>query len=96
MARRLDAQPSAALLDEGLVSTPNSGSGLTLGGRRMFEAIDDLPEEGREAFDLVRIQGMSVAEAAQILGVSNGTVNRRLNRSLRTLAEQLSDMRPDE
>jgi RNA polymerase sigma factor (sigma-70 family) len=96
VARRLDTQPSPALLDEGRVSTPDSGSGLTPGGRRMFEAIDNLPEEEREAFDLVRIQGMSVAEATQILGVSSATVNRRLNRSLRILTEQLSDMRPNE
>jgi RNA polymerase sigma factor (sigma-70 family) len=95
VARRLDAQPSPALLDEGLASTPESDSGLTLGGRRMFEAIDNLPDDEREAFDLVRIQGMSFSEAAEILGVSDMTVNRRLNRGLRILVEQLSDMRPD-
>src|SRR3954464_14992636 len=61
VARRLDAQPNAALLHEGLVSTPDSDSGLSLGGRRMFAAIDNLPDDEREAFDLVRIQGMSVA-----------------------------------
>jgi RNA polymerase sigma factor (sigma-70 family) len=96
VARRLDAQPSVALLDEGLASTPDSDSGLSLGGRRMFEAIDSLPNDEREAFDLVRIQGMSFAEAAEILGVSGMTVNRRLNRGLRILADQLSDMRPDD
>ena len=96
VARRLDAQPSPALLDEGLASTPDSDSGLTLGSRRIFEAIDNLPDDEREAFDLVRIQGMSFAEAAEILGVSGMTVNRRLNRGLRILAEQLSDMRPDD
>src|SRR5947209_2948372 len=75
VARRLDTQPSPALLDEGLVATPDSDSGLTLGGRRMFEAIDNLPDDEREAFDLVRIQGMSFSEAAEILGVSDMTVN---------------------
>jgi RNA polymerase sigma factor (sigma-70 family) len=95
VARRLDTQPSAALLDEGLASTADSDSGLTLGSRRMFEAIDNLPDDEREAFDLVRIQGMSFSEAAEILGVSDMTVNRRLNRGLRILTEQLSDMRPD-
>ena len=36
----------------------------------MLEAIDDLPEGEREAFDLVRIQGLTQAEAAEVLGVS--------------------------
>ena len=47
------------------------------------EAIDGLPEDEREAFDLVRIQGLTQAEAAEVLGVSVKTVQRRLNRGLR-------------
>jgi hypothetical protein len=34
----------------------------------MVPAIDALPADEREAFDLVRIQGMTQAEAAQVLG----------------------------
>ena len=34
----------------------------------MLEAIDELPEDERESFDLVRIQGMTHTEASQILG----------------------------
>jgi DNA-directed RNA polymerase specialized sigma24 family protein len=44
----------------------------------------------------VRIQGLTQAEAAQVLGVSAATVNRRLNRGLELLAEALSDLRPSE
>jgi RNA polymerase sigma factor (sigma-70 family) len=96
MARRLDEQPAAVELDEGLVpARASSDSGLSTDGRRMLEAIDGLPEAEREAFDLVRIQGMTQAEAAQVLGVSAMTVNRRLNRSLQLLAEALGDLRPD-
>ena len=73
----------------------SSDSGLTPDGRRMLEAIDRLPEEDREAFDLVRIQGLTQAEAAQVLGVSTMTVNRRLNRGLQLLAEALDDLCPD-
>jgi RNA polymerase sigma-70 factor (ECF subfamily) len=62
----------------------------------MLEAIDALPEEEREAFDLVRIQGMAQTEAAEILGVSTITVRRRLNRGLQHLARQLDDLRPVE
>jgi RNA polymerase sigma-70 factor (ECF subfamily) len=53
----------------------------------MLRAIGELPEEEREAFDLVRIQGMTQAEAAQVLGVSVVTVKRRLARGLRLLAD---------
>jgi RNA polymerase sigma-70 factor (ECF subfamily) len=95
MARRLDEQPAAAELREELAPAPaSSESMLSPDSRRMLRAIDDLPEEEREAFDLVRIQGLSQAEAAQLLGVSAATVNRRLNRGLRILQEILDDLRP--
>jgi RNA polymerase sigma-70 factor (ECF subfamily) len=97
LARRLDDQPAAVELSEGLVPAPASSlSGLTPDGRRMLQAIGALPEDEREAFDLVRVQGMTHAEAAQVLGVSPVTVKRRLNRGLRLLAEQLADLRPCE
>jgi RNA polymerase sigma factor (sigma-70 family) len=95
LARRLDEQPSAVELREGLVPAPaSSGSGLTPDGRRMLEAIGDLPQDEREAFDLVRVQGMTQTEAAQVLSVSAVTVKRRLNRGLRILTEKLGDLRP--
>ena len=97
MARRLDGQPAAVELREGLVPAPvSSDSGLTPGSRRMLAAIADLPEEEREAFDLVRIQGLTQTEAAQVLGVSAMTVSRRLKSGLQLLAEALGDLRPDE
>ena len=95
LARRLKQHPAAVELHDERVPTPaSSGSGLTPDGRRMFEAIDGLPEGEREVFDLVRIQGMTHAEAAGVLGVSAMTVKRRLTRSLRLLAEALADLRP--
>lgn len=97
LARRLDNQPAVVELNEGVGAAPAStGSGLSPNGRRMLEAIDDLPDDEREAFDLVRIQGMTQVEAAEILGVSVVTVRRRLNRSLQLLTETLSDLRPEE
>jgi RNA polymerase sigma-70 factor (ECF subfamily) len=96
MARRFDERPAAVELSEGLVPTPaSSDTGLTPDSRRMLATIDQLPEEEREAFDLVRIQGLTQAEAAEVLGVSAATVNRRLNRGLRLLLESLGDLRPD-
>ena len=93
LARRLDNQPAAVELREELVPSPaTSGSGLTADGLRMLRAIEALPDEEREAFDLVRIQGLTQVEAGQLLGVSTRTVKRRLSRGLRLLAEQLADL----
>jgi RNA polymerase sigma-70 factor (ECF subfamily) len=95
MARRLDEQPAAVELDEGMVPAPASSSSvLTPGGRRILEAIAGLPEDEREVLDLVRIQGLTPAEAAEVLGVSARTVQRRLNRSRVLLAKELDHLRP--
>jgi len=96
LARRLDEQPSAVGLQEDLVKAPaSSASSLTPNGRRMLDAIDSLPEDEREVFGLVRVQGMTQTEAARVLGVAAVTVKRRLNRGLRMLTEKLADLRPD-
>src|SRR5262245_20865521 len=93
LARRLDEQPRAAELREGLIPAPQSSdSALSPNARHMLAAIEGLPEEEREAFGLVRIQGMTQVEAAALLGVSAKTVQRRLNRSLLLLTEALSDL----
>jgi RNA polymerase sigma-70 factor (ECF subfamily) len=95
LARRLDEQPSRVkLTDDWKALPPSSDSGLSADGRRILAAIEDLPEDEREAFDLVRIQGMSHVEAAAVLDVATLTVKRRLNRGLRILAEKLDDLRP--
>ena len=93
LARRLDNRPMALELREGQVPAPaSSDSGLSPDGHRMLEAIDSLPEDEREAFDLVRIQGLTYAEAAELLVVAPKTVQRRLDRGLRLLTEQLGDI----
>ncbi len=93
LARRLDEQPAVVGLCEDLAPSPlTSGSGLTPLGLRLLEAIESLPEEEREVFDLVRVQGLTQAEAAEILGVSIRTVRRRLNRSVVILTQQLDDL----
>jgi RNA polymerase sigma factor (sigma-70 family) len=97
LARRLDKQPAHAELGEGFVpAAARSDTGLSPDARRMLAAIDALPEEEREVFGLVRIQGMSQAEAAEVLNVSTKTVQRRLNRGMLLLAELLADLRPDD
>jgi RNA polymerase sigma-70 factor (ECF subfamily) len=96
LARRLDQHPAAAELAESGVAAPpaSTASGLSPDGRRMLEVIEGLPEDEREVFDLVGIQGLTHAEAATVVGVSEKTVQRRLNRARLLLAERLADLRP--
>jgi RNA polymerase sigma-70 factor (ECF subfamily) len=93
LARRLDEQPAAVERGDEVVPAPaSSDSGLAPDGRRIWAAIDGLPEGEREAFDLVRIQRLSQTEAAEVLEVSGMTVNRRLSRGLQLLADSLGDL----
>jgi RNA polymerase sigma-70 factor (ECF subfamily) len=96
LARRLDQQPAAAALAESGVAAPpaSTASGLSPADRRLPGAIEGLPEDEREVFDLVGIQGLTHAEAAGVVGVSEKTVQRRLNRARLLLAERLADFRP--
>jgi RNA polymerase sigma-70 factor (ECF subfamily) len=96
LARRLDQQPAVEKLRDGLVPAPAiSDSGLSPDARLMLEAMGRLPEDEREAFDLVHLQGLSQAEAAEVLGVATRTVKRRLDRGIRLLTEWLGDLNPD-
>jgi RNA polymerase sigma-70 factor (ECF subfamily) len=96
VARRLDEQPTVVELRDDMLPAPaSSGSVLTADGHRILKAIDDLPEEEREVFGLVHVQGLTQGEAAEVLGVSVRTVQRRLNRALLLLAKQLDDLRPN-
>jgi RNA polymerase sigma-70 factor (ECF subfamily) len=95
LARRLDNRPATVELHEGAVAAlANSDSGLSPDGRRILEAIDGLPEDEREVFDLIRIQGLAQGDVADVLGVAPKTVQRRLDRGLRLLTERLGDLGP--
>jgi RNA polymerase sigma-70 factor (ECF subfamily) len=96
LAGRLDKRPAAAALAEsGVAASPASmDSGLSPDARRILEVIEGLPEDEREVFELVGIQGLTHAEAATVLEVSQKTVQRRLNEARLLLAERLADLRP--
>jgi len=95
LARRLDQrEPEAALQSDVAASSESSVAAPSPRASRIFDAIEQLPEETREAFSLVRVQGMTHAEAADVLGVSTKTLQRRLQRSLLLLAEWLGDLLP--
>ena len=96
LARRLDEQAVAVELRDSLLPAPpeSEASQLSPRMRRILDVIDRLPEEEREVFNLVRVQGLTQPEAAAVLGVSAKTVQRRLNRGRLLLADELSDLGP--
>ncbi|QDS88568.1 RNA polymerase sigma factor [Rosistilla ulvae] len=95
LARRLDNHPKNQALDGAVVPAPEpSGSQLSPNAVRMLAAIENLPDPEREVFGLVRIQGMSHTEAADLLDVSPKTIQRRLNRGVILLTESLGDLNP--
>lgn len=96
LARRLDGEARGGeVADDRIPAPAGSDSGLSPDCRRMIAAIEALPADEREAFDLVRVQGLTQVEAAEVLGVAVKTVKRRLDRGLRLLTERLADLRPD-
>jgi RNA polymerase sigma-70 factor (ECF subfamily) len=73
-----------------------SEPGFTANARRMLDALDSLGAEEREVFGLVRVQGLTHEEAAEVLCVSTKTVQRRLNRGRMQLVGLLKDLEPQD
>lgn len=59
------------------VSDPYSGPVNNLDWVEFFEILEMLPQENKEIFDLIWLQGFNQKQAAMILGVSLRTVIRR-------------------
>jgi RNA polymerase sigma-70 factor (ECF subfamily) len=59
------------------------------------QQIDRLPEEEREAFDLLWYQGLSQAEAADVLKVSERTIKRRWQSARLRLHEAMGGEMPE-
>lgn len=60
----------------------------------LAEALQKLPASQREAVELVRLQGLSVAEAAQRVGISPGALKVRAHRGYRALRARLTGGKP--
>jgi RNA polymerase sigma-70 factor (ECF subfamily) len=62
---------------------------------RIYEALDQLPADQRDALIKVNMEGYSVEDAARTLGVAEGTVKSRCARGRAALAILLADLRPN-
>jgi RNA polymerase sigma-70 factor (ECF subfamily) len=96
-ARRRQARPTVPLPDAnggslalaGAAPPHDSDTALTV-----REALSRLPAEQRVALVLLDMQGYSVTEIAQMLGVAEGTVKSRCARGRARLAVLLGHLRP--
>ena len=59
--------------------------------QRLRENIARLPEDQREALVMTQLEGLSYEEAAERLGVSEGTVKSRVNRAKGKLKEWMEE-----
>lgn len=77
------------LLDEDSLSRIEQRIDAERSSRELYRAMDRLKPADRALLELVAIDGLSVAEAAQALGIKPGTARVRLHRSRALIKEHL-------
>lgn len=96
--RRRQARPTFPLPEAGPgeLSAPGDAIADRETQLAVSHALEALPVEQRAAITLIDVEGYSVAEAAQLLGVAEGTVKSRCARGRARLAILLGHLRnPD-
>lgn len=58
------------------------------------DALHELPKDQYEALTATWIDGLSIEEASELLGVPPGTIKSRCDRGKKALAEKLRDLNP--
>lgn len=92
--RRLASRPHLAPIDGIAEPARPGGQEVHLTLRDVHDAIGRLPDDQRAALLLVALEGLSLTEAAAVLGVPEGTLASRLGRA-RAALRQMTGRRPD-
>ncbi len=66
------------------------------GRRRLYAAMADLPDGQRAVLELVAVDGLSVGEAAGVLGVAPLAARVRLHRARTRMTDQLIEPAPEQ
>lgn len=93
--RRQARERAAAKVPEEAPETPHDEIERQEHRERLYETLGVLPDKLREAFVCRAIEGMSLAEASEVLGVPVSTVSYRTRRAEKLLCEQLGLPSPD-
>lgn len=93
--RRQKARPAVSLPEEGAAEPAATRDQIGEQDTRMAvqDALAQLPDDQRCAVVLVDVQGYSVTDCAQVLGVAEGTVKSRCARGRLRLAKLLGHLR---
>lgn len=97
--RRRASRPEGHSLDQlyplresrGNETDPEEYADLAIGRERVRHALDDLPDEQRQALELAYYHGLTHREIAGQLGLPIGTVKTRLRLALQKLRDRLAD-----
>lgn len=93
-ARRLRAESRIVghrLLDEDSIARIEERIEAQRLTRTLFRALATLPARDRELMEMVAVDGLSITEAAEQLGVKPGSARVRLHRSRARLRKHLGD-----
>lgn len=93
--RRRQAKPTVPLIETGPAEPATEHDEFAEQDTRMVvrDALDELAEDQRAPIVLVDVEGYSVAEAAELLHVAEGTVKSRCARGRIRLAKLLGHLR---
>jgi RNA polymerase sigma-70 factor (ECF subfamily) len=76
-------------------SSPHEALAARQTAERLQQSLRELPDNQREAFELVKTQGLSHAQAAAVLGTTVTAIKLRVHRACETLRIGARDMEGD-
>ncbi len=87
--RSHNRQPPMDALDENICDQAMSPEALQI-AQQLKHYVNDLPDEQKEVFLLVSLEGFSYSEVADIMKIPIGTVMSRLSRARSRLRQQIT------
>ena len=91
--RRLSRRRPERLSSDGMLPEPEPEDPETVdrsASNALYDLLQGLPEQQRAALVLLKVQGLTVAEAAGLCGTSPASIKMRVQRAYRNLREMLA------